>query len=124
MKHLFKLTHPIHLVSGLTLWGLFFVVIYAGLSVACSVAPPEPERDMFTGINAGVGVVTLVTTLLLLWLAWASMQAGSKAGSKAGRKEGLGRECYFAYISAGMFLFSACGTLFVGLPIAMLPPCL
>src|SRR5690554_7805300 len=71
MKHLLKLTHPIHLVSGLTLWGLFFVVIYAGLSVACSVAPPDPERDMFTGINAGVGVVTLVTTLLLLWLAWA-----------------------------------------------------
>lgn len=116
MKHLIKLTHPIHLVSGLTLWGLFFVVIYGGLSVACSIAPPDPERDMFTGINAGVGVVTLVTTLLLLWLAWASMQAGRKAG--------LGRECYFAYISAGMFLFSACGTLFVGLPIAMLPPCL
>ena len=108
------------LFRSLTLWGLFFVVIYAGLSVACSVAPPDPERDMFTGINAGVGVVTLVTTLLLLWLAWASMQAGRKAG----RKEGLGRESYFAYVSAGMFLFSACGTLFVGLPIAMLPPCL
>ena len=120
MKHLFKLTHPIHLVSGLILWGLFFVVIYAGLSVACSVAPPAPERDMFTGINAGVGVVTLVTTALLGWLAWASVVAGRRAG----RKEGLGRESYFAYVSAGMFLFSACGTLFVGLPIAMLPPCL
>lgn len=116
MKHLLTLTHPIHLVSGLTLWALFFVVIYAGLSVACSVAPPDPERDMFTGINVGVGVVTLVTTALLGWLAWASVTAGRRAA--------LRRECYFAYVSAGMFLFSACGTLFVGLPIAMLPPCL
>lgn len=116
MKHLLKLTHPIHLVSGLTLWALFFVVIYAGLSVACSVAPPDPGRDMFTGINVGVGVVTLMTTALLGWLAWASVTAG--------RRTALRRECYFAYVSAGMFLFSACGTLFVGLPIAMLPPCL
>jgi hypothetical protein len=116
MRRLLSLTHPIHLVSGLTIWGIWFVAIYAGLSVACSVAPPEPESDMLTGINLGVGLATLVTTALLLWLARASVAAGRKAE--------LRRECYFAYISAGMFLFSAGSTLFVGYPIVFLPPCL
>ncbi|MGR2739816.1 hypothetical protein ACUY1T_15325 [Billgrantia sp. Q4P2] len=115
MKHLLRLTHPIHLVTGLTIWGLWFVAIYAGLSVACSVAPPAPERDMLTAINVGVGLATLVTTALLLWLTWASVAAGRKAEL---------RECYFAYVSAGVFLFSAGGTLFVGYPIMFLPPCL
>ena len=116
MKRLLSLSHPIHLVSGLTIWGIFFVAIYAGLSVACSAAPPDPERDMFTAINAGVGVVTLVTTALLAWLAWASLVTGRKAV--------IGRERFFAYASAGIFLFSAGGTLFVGYPIIFLPPCL
>ncbi|WP_111413238.1 hypothetical protein [Billgrantia lactosivorans] len=116
MKRLLRLTHPIHVVSGLVIWGLWFVAIYAGLSVACSVAPPESERDMLTGINVGVGLATLATTALLLWLSWASVAAGRKAT--------LRRECYFAYLSAGVFLFSAGGTLFVGYPIVFLPPCL
>ncbi|MGR4069426.1 hypothetical protein OCT51_05335 [Halomonas sp. LR3S48] len=116
MKQLLRLTHPIHVVSGLTIWGIWFVAIYAGLSVACSVAPPDPERDMLTAINVGIGLATLVTTALLLWLAWASLAAGRKVGPR--------RECYFAFVSAGVFLFSAGGTLFVGYPIIFLPPCL
>lgn len=115
MKRLLRLTHPIHLVSGLTIWAVWFVGIYAGLSVACSVAPPDPGRDMLTGINLAVGVATLATTALLLWLSWASVAAGRRAERR--------RECYFAYLSAGVFLFSAGGTLFVGYPVVFLPPC-
>ncbi|MFQ3786112.1 hypothetical protein [Halomonas sp. A29] len=116
MKRLLRLTHPIHVISGLTIWGIWFVAIYAGLSVACSVAPPDPERDMLTGINVGIGLATLVTTALLLWLTCASVAAA--------RKTELQRDCYFAHVSAGVFLFSAGGTLFVGYPIIFLPPCL
>lgn len=116
MKHLLSLTHPIHLVGGVTIWGIWFVAIYAGLSVTCSVAPPDPERDMWTGINYGVALSTLVTTALLLWLTWASVRAARRAEVR--------RECYFAYISAGIYFFSAGGTLFVGYPLVFLPPCL
>ncbi|MCC5883758.1 MAG: hypothetical protein JJU25_14130 [Halomonas sp.] len=116
MRQLLRLTHPIHLVGGLTIWGVWFVAIYAGLSIACSIAPPDPESDMFTGINLGVGLATLVFTALLLWLAWASV--------KAARKAEVRRDCYFAFISAGVYLFSAGGTLFVGYPVVVLPPCL
>ncbi|MCE9665396.1 hypothetical protein LY622_18390 [Halomonas sp. M5N1S17] len=116
MKHLFSLTHPIHLVGGLILWAVWFVAIYAGLSVACSMAPPDPQRGMLTGINIGVGLSTLVTTLLLLWLA--------RAGLVAARRTSVLRERYFAHVSAGIYLFSAGGTLFVGYPVISLPPCL
>ncbi|WP_444678351.1 hypothetical protein [Halomonas sp. E19] len=116
MRHLLRLTHPIHLVGGVTLWGIWFVAIYAGLSVACSVAPPDPGRDMLTGINLGVGLATLATTLGLLWLTW--------AGVKAARRAEVRRDCYFAYTSAGVYFFSAGATLFVGYPVVFLPPCL
>ncbi len=36
-------THPIHLAVGLTLWSVWFVAVYSGLSVACAVTPPPPE---------------------------------------------------------------------------------
>ncbi len=116
MKHLLRLTHPIHLVGGLTIWGLWFVAIYGGLSVACAVAPPDPERDMWTGINLAVGLSTLGTAALLLWLSWASVVVARSAPE--------GRERYFAHVSAGIYLFSAGGTLFIGYPVVFLPPCL
>ncbi|MCE9683855.1 hypothetical protein [Halomonas alkalisoli] len=116
MKHLLRLTHPIQLVGGLTIWSIWFVTIYGGLSVACSVAPPDPGREIWTGINLAVGLATLGTAALLLWLSW--------AGVVAARRAAVGRERYFAHVSAGIYLFSAGGTLFIGYPVVFLPPCL
>ncbi|QOR37845.1 hypothetical protein HNO52_04495 [Billgrantia diversa] len=116
MKRLLRMTHPIHLVVGPTLWGLWFVAIYAGLSVACSVSPPAPEQGTLTGINVAVGLATLATTVLLLGLSW--------AGVTAARRAELRRDCYFAFTSAGIHLFSAGATLFIGYPVVFLPPCI
>ncbi|MGQ4878776.1 hypothetical protein ACOJCM_09425 [Billgrantia sp. LNSP4103-1] len=116
MKGLLRLTHPIHLVGGHTIWGIWFVAIYGGLSVACSVAPPDPGRDMLTGINLIVGVSTLVTTALLLWLTWASLAAARRAEVR--------RERFFGHAAAGNYLFASGATLFVGYPVVFLPPCL
>lgn len=116
MNQLLRLTHPIHLVGGLTLWGIWFVAIYGGLSVACTVAPPSPDRDALTGINVVLGVSTLGTAILLLWLTWACM--------KASRRTQVRRERFFALASAGIYLFSAGATLFVGYPVMFLPPCI
>ena len=41
-------THPIHLIVGLTLWSVWFVAVYSGLSVACAVNPPPPEARSLT----------------------------------------------------------------------------
>lgn len=116
MRQLLKLTHPIHLVGGHTIWGVWFVTIYGGLSVACSVAPPDSGRDALTGINAAIGISTLATTALLIWLTWASM--------KAARRTAVRRERFFGIVSAGNYLFASGATLFVGYPVIFLPPCL
>ncbi|RDB43502.1 hypothetical protein DU490_07160 [Halomonas sp. DQ26W] len=116
MKHLLSLTHPIQLVGGLTIWSIWFVAIYGGLSVACAVAPPDPLRDMWTGINLAVGLATLGAMALLLLLSWAAVLAA--------RRTSVRRECYFGNVSAGIYLFSAGATLFVGYPVIFLPPCL
>lgn len=32
--------NPIHIASGLSIWSLWFVALYGGQGVGCSVAPP------------------------------------------------------------------------------------
>lgn len=109
------LTHPLHLVIGLGVWGLWFVALYGGLSVACAVVPPAPEQGSLTVINAGLGVLTIATAVLLAWLAWASLMAARRAAGPAR---------FVAGVSAGLYLYSAIGVLFVGLPVIGVPPCL
>ena len=36
--------HPVHLILGLCVWSIWFVVLYGGLSVACQLTPPEPQQ--------------------------------------------------------------------------------
>jgi hypothetical protein len=108
-------SHPLQLLLGLTLWSLWFVAIYAGLSVACELAPPAPGQGALTAINAGLGLLALATLALLGWLAWRGLAAG---------RESVGRARFIALVGAGLHLFSAVGVAFVGLPLVALPPCL
>ncbi len=108
-------SHPVQLVLGLTLWSLWFVAIYGGLSVACELAPPSPEQGALTAINAGLGLLTLVTLALLSWLAWRGLRAG---------RQTAGRQRFIALVGAGLHGYSAAGVAFAGLPIVALPPCL
>lgn len=108
-------THPAQLLLGLTLWSLWFVVIYAGLSVACALAPPAPGQGALTAINGGIAALTLPTLTLLGWLAWRGWCAGRQA---------TGRARFIALMGAGLHGYSAAGVVFVAWPLAALPPCL
>jgi hypothetical protein len=108
------LTHPLHLAIGMTLWSLWFVAFYGGLSVACAVAPPDPLHGAFTAINAGLALLTLATVGLLAWLAWRAWQVARST---------RGRARYLARLSAGLYAFAAIGALYMGLPVIALPPC-
>ncbi|MBB3331921.1 hypothetical protein BDK63_002812 [Halomonas campaniensis] len=108
-------SHPAQLLLGLTLWSLWFVVLYGGLSVACALAPPRPGQGAFTAINGGLALLTLATLALLGWLAWRGLRAGGVS---------VGGSRFIALTGAGLHLFSAAGVAFVGLPIVTLPPCL
>ncbi|MBE0487461.1 MAG: hypothetical protein IBX53_00150 [Halomonas sp.] len=108
-------SHPVQLLLGLTLWSLWFVLLYAGLSVACELAPPSPGQGALTGINAWLAVLTLAILALLGWLAWRGLAVG---------RASVGRPRFIALVGAGLHLYSAAGVAFVGLPLVALPPCL
>ncbi|WP_340146579.1 hypothetical protein [Halomonas sp. PA16-9] len=59
------LTHPLHFVIGLTLWCIWFVAVYGGHAIVCSVAPPAPEQGVFTLVNAMLLVVSIAAIALL-----------------------------------------------------------
>lgn len=107
-------SHPLHLVVGLILWSLWFVVLYGGLSVACAVSPPSAEQGALTAINIGLGLFTLAVTALLAWLGWLCLRAA---------RVGQGRPRFFAGMSAGMYAVSVVATLFTGVPLIAMPPC-
>lgn len=107
--------HPLHLVLGLLLWSLYFIIVYGGMSVGCSASEAAYSTSIFNWINGFVLLVTLVFTLLLLWFAWQCHKATPEEASQ-------GR--FLLRLSAVLYLLSAAATLFVGLPGVIYPPCL
>jgi hypothetical protein len=108
--------HPVQLLLGLTIWSLWFVVLYGGLSVACAVAPPSSGQGALTALNLSLGLLTLATLGLLLWRALVCLAAVPEESNRVGR--------FIAAVAAGLHLLSASGVAFVGLPLVALPPCL
>jgi hypothetical protein len=113
-------SHPLHLVLGLTLWFVWFCVVYGGLSVACAVAPPAPEAGSFNPVNASLMLLTILTAVLLAWAARRCRRDAQQfpAASPPGRKR------FVADASAALYALAAVSTLVVGLPLLVLPPCL
>ncbi|MGP9534861.1 hypothetical protein [Halomonas sp. AOP42-E1-30] len=109
------LTHPLHFVIGLTLWCIWFVAVYGGHAVACSVAPPAPEQGVFTLVNG---------VLLLVSLAAIALLAALTLGCYRMAHRHVGRLRFNAAVSAGLYLFSTLGVMFAAMPILGIPPCL
>ncbi|WP_249978125.1 hypothetical protein [Vreelandella olivaria] len=110
-----RLTHPIHFVIGLTLWSIWFVVVYGGQAVACEVAPPMPEQGVFNLLNGWLLIVSILAMAVLVALTWGCCQIANRH---------QGRLRFNAAVSAGLYLFSALSVVFVALPIVGVPPCL
>ncbi|MFA5494373.1 MAG: hypothetical protein WC247_06315 [Porticoccaceae bacterium] len=110
--------HPLHLVLGLIVWAAWFVAMYGGLSVVCSVAPPAPALGARTWINAALLALTAVITALLLIQGWRCWRASAPAGEGSPNQRFIGR------VAAGAYLLTAVSTLMIGLPVIVLPPCL
>lgn len=111
----FSSCHPLHLILGLTIWSIWFVVLYGGLSVACKLAPPDPVAGALSWINALLMPLTLVVVALLAWAARWCWQ---------GRADSDALRCFMARTAACLYLLSALATLAVAMPIVFLPPCI
>lgn len=107
--------HPLHMVMGLVIWSLWFVVLYGGLSVACEVAAPPVDAGIWNWINISLLLLTLATTGALLLMAWACLRAAPGVKSNAR---------FMLRIAAAVYLLSAISALVVALPVVIYPPCL
>lgn len=110
-------THPAHMVSGLVIWALWFVVVYAFLSISCAVAPPEETLGPVTWINA---VLLLVTALTACVLMAASVRCWRLRRSMA---EAAHHRRFSVSVATSVYALSAFATLVVGLPVLLWPPC-
>ncbi|MCK8515655.1 hypothetical protein M0534_04840 [Methylonatrum kenyense] len=109
-------THPFQLVAGLLVWAIWFVVLYAGLSVGCAVAPPAAEQGDLNWLNGGLGAISLATTLLLVLAAWRCWQA---AAVPSVDRQGA----FFARLGAAIHGVSALATAAIAIPVVAYPPC-
>ncbi|MCR6650932.1 MAG: hypothetical protein NVV73_05260 [Cellvibrionaceae bacterium] len=99
--------HPLHLVIGLTIWSVWFIAAYGGLSVFCSANAVGGNE--FTTINIGLLVFTALTCVLLGALAvWCWRRGRGFPGR----------------VSAGIYIAAVIATAGVGAPIIYLPPCI
>jgi len=119
-QRLLALGHPLHLVLGLSVWAVWFTVLYGGQAVGCAVAAPEVARGPWTWINGSLLLLTLATAALLGFAAWSTLRG---AAQRQGDKESVKRERFMATSAGVLYFTAAVSTLLVGVPLLLLPPC-
>lgn len=115
---MFSPTHPMQLALGLIVWAIWFVVLYGGLSVGCAVAPPAPESGPLNWLNLLLGALTAVVVAWLLRQMFLCRQGARTKDAGGSRRR------FIAAVSAGVYAVAAISTVFIGLPVLGLPPCL
>lgn len=110
--------HPVQIPIGLIIWSIWFVIMYGGQAVACAVNPPAPEQGIWNWLNGSLGLLTLLTAALLLWLTRYFWKLSS------GAHDLNERQLFVTRLAAGVHLVAAIATLFVGVPLLQIPPCL
>jgi hypothetical protein len=101
--------HPLQLALGLSAWSGWFVAVYGGHAVACEAVPSAAL------ISGALLVFTALVGAALGWASWRSWAAARSAPEGAGR--------FVAGTGAVLHAVAALSTIFVGLPILMVPAC-
>ena len=110
--------HPAQLVLGLSIWSIWFIAMYAGLSVVCQLATPAPQDGAANWLNYALFGLTLIVITLLLLLAWRGWRY-CQSVQHANRPQR-----FIAYVSTVLYLMAALATLAGALPVLVLPPCI
>ena len=111
--------HPLQLALGFSVWSVWFVCAYGGLSIGCSLRPPAPDEGSGTWINLALALWTMAVAAGLTALAAACWRARAPAAADAPPVP----QRFIAPVAAVLHLAAAVATLFVGLPLVALPPC-
>lgn len=112
--------HPAQLIIGLIIWSLWFVAMYAGLSVVCQLAPSPALQRGVSWLNIGLAAFSVLVILLLVVLAWRN---GYYCAAQHQRKGSSGAPRFIGYVSTVLYLAAAVATAAGGLPVLVLAPC-
>lgn len=144
---------PWQLALGFTLWSLWFVGVYGGVSVACAARWAADARGPWNGVNGALIAGTLATVVLLLLAARRCLRhartlrgldpAGPRRPARPADAVGQAeaddpppgevpesafaqrreRRRFIAFMAALLHALAAASAVFVALPLLRLPPC-
>ena len=124
--------HPVQITLGLIIWSIYFVALYAGLSIACQHVVPAQETGAMTWLNLTLLAGTFIVFIGLLLQAWRSWKifiqidppvpASKINKNQTDETQRLGR--FMAFLGAAVYSVAALATLMVGTPTLVLMPCI
>lgn len=104
-----------HLVTGLIVWAVWFIVVYAGAALGCQWAPPSPAAGALNWINLTLLGVSVLTAGYLGYCAWLSWQM---------KRSATGHGRFTLSLAAGGYLAASVATMAIALPLLGIPPCM
>lgn len=117
-RHWLNPVHPAQLVLGFSVWSIWFLVMYAGLSVACQLTPPMQQNGANTWLNIALWSTTLLVVALLSALAWRCRRYCRNADNLSRTQQFIG------YVATVLYMLAAVATLAGGLPVLVFRPCI
>lgn len=108
-------THPLHLVTGLAIWALWFASVYGGLSLGCMISQTPETLMAGSWINIVLIAVTLLVAVLLFMLAIKCWGGATSNIAKLPK--------FIRRVSGALYLAAAIAVMAIGLPMLVLPPC-
>lgn len=118
---MFAPSHPLQMFFGLIVWSAWFVTLYGGMTVACSLIPPDPGTRGLTWINITFLLLGLAIAVFLLYCARRCWKARPTVSDPDSQERQNNR--FIASAATAVYLIGAFATLAVAMPALMLPPC-
>lgn len=104
------------MLSGWLIWSSCFVALYAGVYLGCEYM--TVPADQLSGLNAMLALIWLVHLAILLpfvWRSWTRLKA--HAGQQRNERP------FIPTITFALNTTALVGTVWVGIPVIMIPPC-
>lgn len=115
-----SMSAPVHLVLGLVIWSIWFLFLYAGVSLACEFAPPAAVEGARTWINILMLVLAILVAGALLYASYRC----SRTGLESAQGISSSTRTFIRKIALAVYLVSAAGAFALVLPAIVLPPCI
>lgn len=113
----------IGMVGSFVVWSVYFAAVYSLQAVTCIRGLHGARIAGFDVVTAGLLAITAVTLMIVAYLGWRSMRLARLFLPDEGEAPGASRADFMALTSALLAGLAFIATLWVALPMLLLPPC-